>query len=428
MSLASGLRQRPELKSVMALATGNTLTQGINLLAYPLIAALSGPAAFGIFSQIISTAAIATLLLTFNMHGVLPTIFSRSRALRLAYVFLYFSFAFFIIMLTLIFLYFYFISDFIHQNQVTFSDAIFVVTVGFSSAVSSLGRMALAIFSKFSHVARSMNLRAFSFLTLAFPALYFFPSLERSNVLVVSFIVAEITSALYCFLKIPRSFKRNLGYFRITHFRKEVALRWPLLSTGLLSHSFLQIATSVPILAIGASFGPTAAGLYALSKRVSSVPTTVIASAISLVLSMNLSRTLKDDAAMFNRRLRNIMLTLGSVAIPGMACLALAYAFALQYLLPSEWALSWDVFLILLPACWITFITQCVGFLPLLTRSKWFLLAWSSTRAILTGTLLLTASRFHSLLAFVTALALVDIVSYTYFALYFLLNRFDYKT
>jgi O-antigen/teichoic acid export membrane protein len=316
---------------VLALVTGSAAGQAIALVSTPLLARLYSPESFGIFSYLFSACAVLTAVASLRFETAIPLAGSvdESRALTRVSI----SLAVLVSLAA---------AAVITTSHGAMSDA-----AGFDILPWAWWVPPLVLLTAWFNVLSQAAIRERAYSKVA--ARTFVQSLGVAVGQVGSAAITRSAGGLLTGQLIGRS----LGILALARTARHLLLRPPAgvarrairrywRFPALLAPSALlnTLGTNLPIILIGAWFGPHAAGYLGLTQRIAMVPTALVAVAVGQVFSGELAARLRDDES-DNRRLylrTSRQLAVGAAAVA--AALLLLSDWAFPFVLGDDWASS----------------------------------------------------------------------------------------
>lgn len=274
------VRRNTLLRSIAIVASGTALAQAITFLFMPLIARLYGPEAFGVQSVFMSFAGILTSIaaLTLPMAIVLPQRDEEAYGLAKLSV----GIALFVSIFTAIILYLFGEKILeLTDSQVIADYLFFLPPFMFLSALSATLAQWLIRKQKFRATAHLGALQALGLNSLKTAAGVFQPT--ALFLVLANTLGTLLQTLLYLLVLRGESWERaHLAATRVSITRLARAYSdFPLMRAP---QVLLNAAsTSIPLILLSSSFGPTAAGLYSIAMSALGVPSTLIGNAVSQV-------------------------------------------------------------------------------------------------------------------------------------------------
>ncbi|MCL3817584.1 lipopolysaccharide biosynthesis protein [Aeromicrobium wangtongii] len=314
---------------VLALVTGSAAGQGIALISTPVLARLYSPDAFGIFSYLLAVSLVMTAVATLRLETAIPlarTIDDSRALVRIALVVP--------VCLALP------VAAAVASSHRTLS-----ALAGFDVLPWAWWLLPLVILTAWFNVLSEAAIRDRAYSAIA--ARTFIQSIGVAAGQAASAAVTRSAGGLLTGQVIGRSFgmlalartARHLLVRPPAGAARRVARRYWRFPVVLTPSALLNtLGTNLPLILVGAWFGPQAAGYLGLTQRVALAPTVLVAVAVGQVFSGELSSQLRrgafDNRALYLRTSRRLAIGAATVAAGLLALSGRAFPFVLG----DEWA------------------------------------------------------------------------------------------
>lgn len=324
------LRGSP-MGGVLALVTGSAAGQALALLSAPLLSRLYAPDAFGIFSYLFSVSAVLTAIASFRYEQAVPLAcdLDEARALTRASLSLAAGFAI------------------VTAGVVAVWHTPFSHAVGFEVLPWAWWLPALIVLTSWFNTLTQAAIRQRAYSAIAATTF-----MQNVGVATGQLGFAAFTRSAGGLLS-GQLVGRSFGILALAKTSRELLPRPPRGTLRATARKFWRfpavlapsallntLGTSLPLILIGAWFGPQAAGFLGLTQRIAMAPTALVAVAVGQVFSGELSSRLRAGQ-IDNRRLylrTSCRLATGGLAVAVVLLLISDWAFPI--ILGSRWANS----------------------------------------------------------------------------------------
>lgn len=314
------------LKTISRLVTGSAFAQLLSFSALPIVMRFYTPTDYGVFGGAMVYVGIAAIFGTFQMQQAIVLPKTTSHALGLFQIgtigaagagilAIVFSYIFSLVFKVAI------ISE---SNWLVLLVGVAIFSTGFSQCVQSIALRGRA----FSELAWVSVIKAVIVISVQ---LILGCQTASPEALMLAYIFGEILSAAILYKKAFDALGRSLSWLSFVRYKVLLKRNKEFCLYGSMLEGLNSASQGVPIIILGAYFGPAAAGYYAFSIRVLLAPVQLVANAIRQVLSVKFSADVNNNIS-----LKGDFVRLTSV----LACVVLLGCFSIFLFLPSIYAVA----------------------------------------------------------------------------------------
>jgi O-antigen/teichoic acid export membrane protein len=250
-------------KQVLKLLSGNSIGQVIQLVALVFFGFLYGPNDFGRLANIQSIGSIISIVLTLQMHHVIPLAKGKDEAI-----------SFFDRILSITSLNFLISSILIFFVNL---DIQFAIILSFVLSVNNVLNSFLIYNGQFTTISILYVIRAVSIVFLQL--VFFYLGVEGG--LLYGALLGESCTTIFLLLKKRNKFKLNFNFKILWKF----IIEWkPFSIYGTIQELFSVAIYSLPVIFYTQKFGEAISGQYSISFKLIFAPTVLITSSLSQVL------------------------------------------------------------------------------------------------------------------------------------------------
>lgn len=370
------------LKDAAKLSSGVFVAQLIALAASPLLTRLFAPEVFGVFAIIFSIATTVALFGTLRIENLLPIISRPAISLGLLSFILLLSLSTALILAAIIALAGPAIAAFCGLDQ-SQAPLLYAIPVFVVITCSNLGLRAWMIRKKrFSAIGRSQVLRSLLNIGVSL-ALGFakFPAHMPATGLIAGHISGDVVFTGQLGLALRKRERYVLLRPRVARILQELRRRRSQIATQFATQAVSMLYGRMPLIVIGAIFGPVHAGWYALAERVCQAPCALISNAIGDVFRNRASELFRDGKP-FDQLLRRLLTyTMALSIIP----FALVIALATPYfgtVFGEQWHDAGSTVAIMLVGTFFFFNQSPIAYASMVHEANTFLYTWHGIRFV----------------------------------------------
>ncbi|EJD6662557.1 lipopolysaccharide biosynthesis protein [Providencia sp. R1] len=365
-------------RSVAVVASGSLISKIIAVSIMPIVTRLYSVESFGIYSSLLSISLIFGSVANLRYSSAIPIIKNNRSAITMVHVSFYVSCIMSLLSFIIISIYDYFYESKVGAvNEWLWILPILVFAQGSYQALYSWAiREGYFNYSTISVVTRSIfsSISKVTFGWLGF----------GTKGLILSLLIQEISGSVKLIRKLC-SKKNTISkdrYFALIKCLIYKYRKFPLLQSfsqlSLISSNFL------PVILIGALFGPDWAGYYALSQSMISLPVDMISQSISQVYISKIGRISKTSPKDVYRISLDIIKKLSIIGVPLFLFVVFASPYLFSFVFGKDWSESGKIIVYLGPLLIIQLVSSSINQVYIAFERHKLLLFTNISRLLLT--------------------------------------------
>lgn len=240
------------------------------------------------------------------------------------------------------------------------------------------------------------------------------PSGVAEGGLMIGFSVCQLVKAIWTMMLRPSNWKKSRHKYSFQRSFLVVRRHWRLCLTLMGSQGLSALSSNFTVFALGALYGDSRLGFYAMATRIVAIPSTLIANAIGDVYRQRAAEYYRKHGRFDDLMISSLKKLAVLAVVPfAMAYLAMPWGFAVLF--GENWYESGEYAQILLISSFFSFIITPLDKSAIIVGAKLYIMIWHIVRLSLLIITFLLARQFNlNMKSTIQILVLCQVVLYLY--------------